>query len=221
MGRLAGKNLKTKPRDAEEAATDDAGLKVSGAHASIHALEKNLNQVLDENAELQNTTVICPWMPEDRRKDAAGWKQCAVTLSKIGRACHERGFDFGYHNHSFEFQKFDGKTGMDILFDNCEPHLVRAEVDVYWVKHGGEDPVTRIDKLGNRVILLHLKDMAAGPDQKFAPVGTGILDFKAILDAASKLGVKYGAVEQDNCYELAPLDAIRISYQNLQKLGAA
>ena len=145
---------------------------------------------------------------------------CAAALCGIGRACHEKGFEFAYHNHSFEFQKFDGKTGMDILFDNCPPHLVRAEVDVYWVKHGGEDPVTRIDKLGSRVISLHLKDMAAGPDQEFAPVGTGLLDFKAILDAAAILGVKYGAVEQDNCYEQSPLEAVRISYQNLQKLGA-
>ena len=212
-------NLKT-AKEAKKA-LDDAGLKVSGAHAPIDALEKNLNQVLDENAELQNTTVICPWLPEQRRKDAAGWKQCAETLSNIGRACHEKGVDFAYHNHSFEFEKFDGKTGLDILFDNCQPHLVRAEVDVYWVKHGGEDPVTRINQLGRRVILLHLKDMTPGEDRKFAPVGTGILDFKAILDVASRLGVKYGVVEQDNCYELPPLNAIRISYQNLQKLGAA
>ena len=68
--------------------------------------------------------------------------------------------------------------------------------------------------------ILHLKDMAAGPDKKFAPVGTGILDFKAILATADKYAVKFGAVEQDNCYETPPLDAIRTSYENLRKLGA-
>ena len=73
-------NLKT-AKEAKKA-LDDAGLKVSGAHAPIDALEKNLNQVLDENAELQNTTVICPWLPEERRKDAAGWKQCAEALEQ-------------------------------------------------------------------------------------------------------------------------------------------
>jgi len=168
---------------------------------------------------LGNTNIICPWMPEARRKDAAGWKQVAASLNKIGRACHERGFDFAYHNHSFEFQKFEGgKNGLDILFENSDPHLVRAEIDVYWVNHGGEDPVERINKLGSRVMLLHLKDMAAGDDKKFAEVGTGVLDFKAILAAAVKNGVKWGAVEQDNTYGKPPLEAIQVSFENLKKM---
>src|SRR3954451_21268995 len=117
-------------------ALDDAGLKVSGAHAPIEALEADAGKVMDESQTLGNTNIICPWMPEARRKDAAGWKQVAASLNKIGRACHERGFDFAYHNHSFEFQKFEGgKNGLDILFENSDPHLVRSEIDVYWVKH--------------------------------------------------------------------------------------
>jgi sugar phosphate isomerase/epimerase len=208
-------------KDAKEAkkALDDAGLKVSGSHASIDDLETKLEKVLDDNEALANTNLVCPHMPEVRRKDAAGWKTVAAALNKIGRACHERGIDFAYHNHSFEFQKFEGKTGLDILFENSEPHLVRSEIDVYWVKHGGEDPVERINKLGERVILLHLKDMAPGEDKKFAPVGTGILDFKAICDAAAKHGVRFGAVEQDNCYDTPPLEAIKVSFENLKKLS--
>jgi sugar phosphate isomerase/epimerase len=212
-------NLKT-AKEAKKA-LDDAGLQVSGAHASLPELEKELDRVMDESDTLGNKNIVCPYMPDDRRKDAAGWKQAAGSLNQIGRACHERGFDFAYHNHSFEFQKFDGKTGLDILFDNCEAHLVRAEVDVYWVKHGGEDPVERLNKLGDRVMLLHLKDMAPGDDKKFAEVGTGILDFKAILETATKLGAKWGAVEQDNTYGRPPLEAIKTSYENLKKLGAS
>lgn len=207
-------------KDAKKA-LDDAGLKVSGAHASIDALEKEIEKILDDNETLGCTNLICPFMPEPRRKDADGWKQAAKSLNAIGRAAHERGIEFSYHNHSFEFQKFDGKTGLDILFDNSEPHLVKAEIDVYWVQHGGEDPVARINKLGNRVTLLHLKDMAKGEDRKFAEVGTGILDFKSILAAADQYGIKYGAVEQDLTYGTPPLDAIKTSYQNLRKLGVA
>jgi sugar phosphate isomerase/epimerase len=202
-------------------ALDDAGLKVSGSHASIDLLEKDLDKVLDENQMLGNTNVVCPWIPENRRKDADGWKRVAQSLNGIGRAVHERGMTFAYHNHSFEFQPFDGKKGYDILWENTEPHLVKAEVDVYWVKHGGEDPVERINKLGERVLLLHLKDMAAGPDKKFAEVATGILDFKAILAAADKVGAQWGCVEQDNCYGAPPLDAIKVSLENLKKLGVS
>lgn len=212
-------NLKT----AAEArkALDDAGLKVSGAHAPIDALEKDLNKVMDENEAVGNTHIICPWIGEDRRNDAAAWKAFGASLNKIGRAVHERGFDFAYHNHSFEYHQFDGKTGYDILWESTEPHLVLAEVDVYWVKHGGEDPVARINKLGERCAFLHLKDMAKGDEKKFAPVGTGILDFKAILEAAGKVGTKFGCVEQDNCYGMPPLESIKISFENLKKLGAA
>ena len=202
-------------------ALDDAGLSVDGTHAPIDQLEKEVARIMDENQALGSKLIICPFMPEARRKNADGWKAVAKSLNQAGRACHERGIDFAYHNHSFEFQKFDGKTGLDILFEDSEPHLVKAEIDVYWVKHGGEDPVARINQLGDRVIALHLKDMAPGDDKKFAEVGAGILDFKAILEAAKKHGVRYGAVEQDNTYGKDPLAAIKTSYENLKKLGAS
>jgi sugar phosphate isomerase/epimerase len=198
---------------------DDNGIKVSGAHAAIDQLEKDLPRILDEAESFNNTHLICPYMPEERRKDAAGWKQVAKILSGIGRSCHDRGIDFAYHNHSFEFQQFDGKYGFDILWENSDPNYLKSELDTYWVQHGGADPVGYINKLQNRVLLLHLKDMAPGPDRKFAPVGTGILDFKGIIAAAEKYGVRNGAVEQDNCYETPPLEAIKISFENLKKLG--
>ena len=210
-------NLKT----ASEAkkALDDAGLKVAGMHAPIERLEKQIEQVLDDAETVGTTIVVCPFMPEPRRKDADGWKQVARSLNAAGRAAHERGIELAYHNHSFEFQKFDGKTGLDILFDNSDAHLLKAEIDVYWVEHGGEDPAERINKLGQRVIALHLKDMASGEEKRFAEVGTGILDFKSILAAGEKAGVKFGAVEQDNCYGKSTIEAIRTSFENLKRLA--
>jgi sugar phosphate isomerase/epimerase len=214
---MAGYGSLTSAAEAKKA-LDDAGLSVAGSHARLEMLEKDLNQVLDDNDALGNKLIICPFLPPERRSD---WKGLAAVLNKIGRACHERGFDFAYHHHSFEYVKADGgKYALDVLFDNCDAHLVKAEIDVYWAKHGGEDPVERIMKMGDRVVALHLKDMAAGADRKFAEVGTGILDFKAILSAASKVGVKYGAVEQDETYGTPPLDAIKTSFENLKKIGA-
>lgn len=121
-------------------ALDDAGLKVCGHHASLSELETKLDSVLDDCEILGTTVLILPFMPEDRRKDGEAWKKLGETLNTIGRATHERGVDFAYHNHSFEFQKFDGTYGLDLLYENSKPHLVKAEIDVYWVKHGGEDP---------------------------------------------------------------------------------
>src|SRR4030095_9269935 len=125
-----------------------------------------------------------------------------------------------YHNHNFEFDKFGGKTGLEIILENTAAHLVVAEIDVYWVKFAGADPVALIEKWGERVRILHLKDMAQGTEKRFAPVGTGTIDFKAILAAAEKNNVRYGIVEQDKTYDMTPMEAIQISLSNLKKLGA-
>jgi sugar phosphate isomerase/epimerase len=68
------------------------------------------------------------------------------------------------------------------------------------------------------VALLHVKDMADGPEQRFAPVGAGKLKFGPILQAAAKAGVKWAIVEQDNCYDTPPIEAVRTSFMNLKKL---
>jgi sugar phosphate isomerase/epimerase len=211
-------NLKT----AKEArkALDDAGLKAVSGHFAIDMLEKQIDQVLEDAQALGLEMVVCPFLPEERRKDAAGYEATAKVLEKAGLQLHQYGPILAYHNHSFEFQKFGGKYGMDILLENSQPHLVAAEIDVYWVKHAGLDPVQYLNKLGDRVRALHLKDMLAGEEKRFAPVGTGIIDFKAVIAAAEKNGVRYGIVEQDRTYDKATLDAIRISLENLKKMGA-
>jgi sugar phosphate isomerase/epimerase len=91
---------------------------------------------------------------------------------------------------------------------------------VYWVQHGGDDPIVWIKKLGPRCLLVHLKDMAEGGEKRFAPVGTGVLDFNEILKAARDAGVKWGIVEQDVTYDTPPLAAVRTSFENLRRLGA-
>ena len=211
-------NLKT----AAEAkrALDDAGLKVVGAHVGVEQLETDIGRAFDELHALNAPTVIIPWMPDQRRADAAGWKRAAQALNPVGAKCRERGIELCYHHHSFEFQKFNGKTGMDLLLENAEPGLVRIELDVYWLQHGGEDPVKFIQRVGGRAPLVHLKDMAAGPERKFAPVGSGTLDFKSILAAMRDSGARWGIVEQDNCYDTPPVEAVRTSFENLRKIGA-
>ena len=210
-------------KTAQEAkkALDDAGLKSPAGHYGIEVLEKDVERIKDEAQVLGMEVVVVPFLPEDRRKDADGYKRTAGVLNEIGNALHGVGIELGYHNHAFEFeQKFDGKYGLDILYENTMAHLVVAEIDVYWVKAGGADPAAYIDKLADRVRLLHLKDMGPEPEKRFAEVGTGSIDFKPILAAAEKHGVRWGLVEQDKTYETPPLDAIRTSFENLKKLGA-
>src|SRR5688500_4147853 len=116
-------------------ALDDAGLTACSAHFGIDVLENNLGQVMLDAETLGVDTVVCPYLPEERRKDAAGYAAAGKMLEEISNHLHQRGVMLAYHNHSFEFQKFDGKYGLDILLDNAAPHLLKAQIDVYWVRH--------------------------------------------------------------------------------------
>jgi len=210
-------NLKT-AIDARKA-LDDAGLKVTGAHIGFDALEKELHRVMDEQQTVGNNVLIIPWLAENRRNTAAAYKQLVQSITHIATHAKQHGFELAYHNHDFEFKPIEGTTGMELIFDASDPSLLKSELDVYWVKRGGVDPVALIRKLGSRVTLLHLKDLAAGPEHHFAEVGTGTLDFKGIIAAGMEVGVRFGVVEQDSTYQTPPLDAVKTSFENLQKMG--
>jgi sugar phosphate isomerase/epimerase len=218
---LAGYGNLKKAADVKKA-LDDAGLKAPSGHYSLDLLQKEVERVMEEAQLLGMQHVVVPFLAEDKRpKDAEGWKALGKQLDEIGSYFHGVGIELAYHNHAFEFErKLEGdKYALDLIFENTTPHLVKAEIDVYWVQNAGQDPVAYINKLGDRVRLLHLKDMAEGADKKFAPVGAGTMDFKAILAAAEKNNVRWGLVEQDQTYGTAPLEAIKTSFENLKKLG--
>lgn len=203
---------------AAKAALDAAGLKAISGHFSLDLLEKKLDEVMADAQTLEIDTIVCPYLPDNRRGDAKAYEALAKSLEQIGSELHQQGYILAYHNHDFEFKDVGGKTALDIIYENTSRHLVAAEIDVFWVKFAGADPVALINKLGDRVRLLHLKDLADG--KKFAPVGAGQIDFKAVLEAAKKNDVRWGIVEQDQTYDMAPLDALKMSMENLKKLGA-
>ncbi|MCK4324554.1 MAG: sugar phosphate isomerase/epimerase, partial [Armatimonadetes bacterium] len=137
----------------------------------------------------------------------------------VGRRLKSLGLNYGYHNHSHEFEKFGERTAMAILFGESDPDCVSAELDTYWVQHGGASPVVWIKKLADRLPLLHLKDMAMrGREQLYAEVGEGNLDWEGIIAAAQDAGVKWYIVEQDTC-QRDPFESLAISFNNLKEMG--
>jgi len=213
---LAGFGNVAAARDAKKILGNN-GLSVSGAHIGLEKLGDDINAVLDEQQLLGNRFVIVPWLGESHRT-IEGYRRVAAALNRAADQCATRGIELAYHNHSFEFQLFDGQSGMDILLNNTEPR-VGFELDVYWLAHGGQDPAKFIARVGKRARLLHLKDMAAGAERRFAPVGSGVLDFESILRAGREAGAEFGAIEQDVCYDLAPIESVRQSLAYLKSLG--
>jgi len=149
----------------------------------------------------------------------ADWIGFAREANELGRRLGSMGLSYGYHNHSHEFEKFGERTAMEILFEESDPDCVFAELDTYWVQHGGASPVVWINKLADRLPLLHVKDMAMrGREQLYAEVGEGNLDWEGIIAAAQDAGVKWYIVEQDICQH-DPFESLEISFNNLKKMG--
>ena len=195
----------------------DLNLKVVGNHVGFEALQNNFTQVVDDNLLLGNKYVVCPSLPgEQRTKD--GYVAFAKTLEEVGAKCNSAGLMLCYHNHDFEFERFDGQYGLDLLYENSESHLLQAEIDTYWVQNGGVDPAAYIRKYANRAPLIHVKDMANDEKKSFAEVGTGSLDWPSIFEAAEAGGAQAYIVEQDFCPG-NPIDSIRISLDNMKKMG--
>ena len=198
---------------------DDLGLRVAGMHVGLDALEHDLSGCIATARDLGMENLVCPGLPEDRRKTRDDWLNSAKALDALGRKCRAQGVYLSYHNHSVEFVRLGGVYALDVLFENSSPQNLCSEIDTYWVKHGGAEPVAYIKKYAGRIKILHCKDMAADKDRSFAEVGNGVLDWQAIHAAALQAGVEWYCVEQDVCPG-DPMESARLSAQFMRsKLG--
>jgi sugar phosphate isomerase/epimerase len=142
----------------------------------------------------------------------------AEVLTTLGKKCDAAGLKLLYHNHDFEFKKGEnGNAPIDYLLENTDPKYVNFEMDLYWVAKAGADPVAYFKKYPGRFKEWHVKDM--DEQGRFAPVGEGSIDFKSILAAKQLSGMKYYFVEQDQTFNMEPLEAIIMSHKGLKQVG--
>ena len=128
----------------------------------------------------------------------ADCKQSADILNHMGALCKQKGLVLCWHNHDKEFISFGEGIPFDYLMNHTDPGLVSCEMDIYWVKKGGGDPLDMIKKYPGRIPILHVKDMAPGSTQDFECPGSGIIDFPSIFREAQTQGIAHYMVERDN-----------------------
>ena len=193
------------------------GLDAPSMHASYERLRGDFDSVLEEARILGAGFLVCPSVGAGERRTAEDWKRACQTLNRIGRVIRGHGLVLAYHNHDFEFVPFgDGTTPFHLMMTETDPRDVKLELDVYWVAKAGQDPVQYLKDGQNRILLVHLKDLAA--DGSTAEVGGGVLDFDQIIRAALLAGVKHLFVEQDTSAD--PLASIGASLRFLTQLPA-
>ena len=123
------------------------------------------------------------------------WVAYAEKIDHLGELSRAQGVQYMVHSHDWEFtQVFDGETGYDILQANTSPENVVFELDLYWATKAGADPLEVIESYGDRIELLHVKDL--GADGSITTVGEGTIDFAPIFAAAGE-DIQYYVIERD------------------------
>jgi len=149
---------------------------------------------------------------------AEGFARFAGEASDLAPRFEAAGLGLGYHNHSFELQRFGAETGLATLLRTA-PELV-AEIDTYWLQYGGASPAAWIRRLAGRVPLVHVKDMDVAEGRPvMAEVGEGNLEWPDLLAACRESGTRWLVVEQDECRR-DELESVAISHRNLVAMGA-
>ncbi len=250
-------NLSTAGKTAKEirAALQAPGLGWKSAHTSVIELKASSDKIIGAAQDAGVRHLICsaPWIkdpsrikpldPSDPRLKTYGkfaqfvaaldsmtrddWKWNADVLNETGEKAKKAGIRVGYHNHSFEFKKFDdGVLAYDELLRLTDPELVDFQLDCGWMVYSGYDPVDYLEKHPKRYCALHIKDLAKDSGRigqgmiKTTEVGGGTIDWKRIFAASRKTVIGGYYVEQEPPYARPPLESARISYDYLHGLSA-
>jgi sugar phosphate isomerase/epimerase len=211
------------------AVLDRNGLTSPSCHVEYAVLGDKWPSVIESSKIIGQSYIVCPWISEELRKQPDIWQRAAETFNRAGEISKKSGIQFAYHNHWFEFLPVNGKLPYDMLLEQCDPDLVKMELDLCWITVAGADPLTYFNRYPGRFPLVHVKDMKKLPkvstagSQDFGSsltdmtsVGSGIIDWKRIFAQSDKAGIKHYIVEHDKPED--PFDSIKKSYDYLIKL---
>ena len=190
------------------AALDAAGLRCQSAHMGFERLRDDSAGAFAEAKALGASWVVCPWISHDKEFTREDALKSAEVFNQVATAAEAAGLRFAYHCHGYEMLPSPEGTRFDTLARNTDPKRVMFQVDVFHTLHGGADPVALINRYAARVKSLHLKDLKKGvaitkgtgtatPDVD-VPLGTGQVDWRAVLRAATKAGASLYYVEDES-----------------------
>ena len=200
-----------------KALCDEIGLNPLSTHIGAeHFSEENLDATVKYSVELGLKYVVCPYYDLNSEEDCI---RLGKILNNAAKAFKPYGIKVGYHNHTREFEKYNGKFAFDIILEeaNRDGAEVFGQVDTYWAAKMNVDPLEYIKSLGDKNCLIHFKEM--GSDGSNVEVGTGIIDFKSIVDfiKADAANVRGIIVEQEE-YTMDVLESVKLCYKNLSKI---
>lgn len=225
------------------AGIDAAGLECLSAHVRFWELDADFSGHVERAHQIGLATLVVPvpWMPPAalaralggdmlrvlaEETTAANWKRTAELLNSYGKRLREAGLALAYHNHNIDFRRFGGDTAYERLVATTDPRYVQLEMDCGWVASAGRNPVEYLNRWPHRFMGLHVKDVKAGFIPNVAmrteptEVGSGVMDWPSILQAAYTAGVREYYIEQEGPFIRPPLESVKISFDYVAKLAS-
>lgn len=226
----------------------EIGLIPVSAHVPYSEMIADPEGVMAAYALIGCEQIVIPYLTEDCRPGFDGFDGLIQWAKKLGALGKEHGMKLAYHNHDFEFVKLGDEYALDVLYREVPADCLETQLDTCWVFVGGEDPVKYVKKYAGREHTVHLKDFWAsqevvkghkceklyqligiddgkqvaaeeGESFCFRPLGYGVQNVEAIVQAAEESGAKWIIVEQDSpSMGKTPLQCAELSIRYLKSL---
>lgn len=193
---------------------DEFGLKAVGTGASFQELsdETKLKEIIKNAKILGSKNIVCAWIDHQGTQFTINdINKAAEVFNKAGKLLAQNGLSFLYHAHGFEFRSYKDHYLMDELMTKTNPQYANFEMDIYWVSHPFQNPVTWLKKYPTRWKAMHIKDRRKGIErnengnsdvENDVIVGTGDLYMADIIKQARKNGMKYFFIEDESSRSL-------------------
>jgi sugar phosphate isomerase/epimerase len=187
------------------------GMKLVVTGVGFDKLENadSLKKVIANAKDLNVPYVVCYWIPHDGDNFTFDdMKKGVDVFNAAGKVLAENGIGLWYHAHGYEFRPYEGKgTMFEYMMDNTNPAYVNFQMDVFWMKNPGQDPVALLKMYPTRWKSLHLKDRRIGSQNNLngrqdketnVVLGTGDVGIEAAMKTAVKLGIKHFFIEDES-----------------------
>jgi len=189
-------------------------LTAPAAHIGIEPLRGDWAKALADARAVGHQYLVVASTPQEDQRSLDAWRRVGELFNRAGEQALGAGITLGYHNHDFEFNRLEGQLPFDVLLESTDPRYLKIEMDLFWIRKGGQDPLAYFQRWPGRFPMVHVKDMAA--DGRMVDVGAGATDWREIFRHRQQAGIEHYFVEHDE-----PGDAIAsvtASYRYLNAL---
>jgi sugar phosphate isomerase/epimerase len=196
---------------------DGLGLATTTGHYDLHrylaqpaaAMTQYIDRCIEGAVALNQKYITWAWLdPQSRGLDS--FQRVAERLNLVGAQAAKAGLKVAYHNHDFEFIPHEGKIGYDIILRETDPHLVKLQLDLFWVAHSSARTAHDLFQLHpGRFVMWHVKDM--DESKRYTELGNGVIDFRKIMPDADLAGLEEYFVEQGDNFAVSPMKSIATS----------